>query len=42
MPQTIEVFQMDETAVDEGETQTPQRFSALMQVHQQLLKLTLN
>ena len=37
--QTIEVFQMDETAADEGETHSPQRFSALMYVHEQLLKL---
>ena len=40
--QTIEVFQMDRTAADEGETQIPQRFSALMQVHEQLLKTSID
>ena len=40
MPQTIEVFQMDETAADEVETQIPHSFLALMHVHvhEQLLK----
>ncbi len=40
--QTIEVFQMDRTAVDEGETQIPHSFSALMQVHEQLLKTSID
>ena len=40
--QTIEVFQMDRTAADEGETQIPHSFSALMQVHEQLLKTSID
>ncbi len=40
--QTIEVFQMDRTAADEGETQTPHSLSALMYVHEQLLKTSID
>ena len=40
--QTIEVFQMDRMAADEGETQIPHSFLALMQVHEQLLKTSID
>ena len=40
--QTIEVFQMDRTAADEGETQIPHSFLALMHVHEQLLKTSID
>ena len=40
--QTIEVFQMDRTAADEVETQIPHSFSALMNVHEQLLKTSID
>ena len=33
---------MDRTAADEVETQSPQRFSALMQGHEQLLKTSID
>ncbi len=40
--QTIEVFQMDRTAADNAETQTPHSFLALMYVHEQLLKTSID
>ena len=42
MLQTIEVFQMDGTAVDAVETQIPHSFLALMHVHEQLLKTSID
>ena len=40
--QTIEVFQIYGTAADKVETQIPHSFLALMQVHEQLLKTSID
>ena len=42
MPQTIEVFQIYVMAADKVETQTPHSFLALMHVHEQLLKTSID
>ena len=42
MLQTIEVFQIYEMAADAVETQIPHSFLALMHVHEQLLKTSID